>query len=123
MACYAVYEDKDTKTFLDIFGATDGHAMVVLKKHGENIHAYTSVELGKLWASVQKVTAAIEKAFDTKILSMGINHGEPEGVHHLHVHVMPRFAGDGGGIMQSLPGRKLTEKDFGKIVQKIASRL
>lgn len=120
---YTLYEDAETKSFLDIFGATDGHAMVILKKHGENIHAYGAQELGKLWTTVQKVSAAIEKAFDTKILSIGINHGEPEGVRHLHVHIMPRFEGDGGGIMQSLPGKKLTNKDFAGVAEKIKGRL
>lgn len=120
---YTVYEDGDTRAFLDIYGATDGHTMVVLKKHGETIFSYTPDELGKLWVSVQKVAAATEKAFDTRILSIGINHGEPEGVKHLHVHILPRFEGDGGGIMQSLPGKKLIEKDFGKIVKMITSRL
>ena len=120
---YTVYEDADTKAFLDIFGATDGHTMVILKKHGETILSYTPKELGQLWTTVQKVAAGVEKAFDTKILSIGINHGEPQGVKHLHVHILPRFEGDGGGIMQSLPGKKLEDKDFGKIAKMISSRL
>ena len=120
---YTVYEDAHTKAFLDIFGATDGHTVVVLKKHGETIHAYNPEELGVLWTSVQKVTSAIEKAFHTNILSIGINHGEPQGVKHLHVHILPRFEGDGGGIMQTLPGKKLVEKDFGKIAKMITSEL
>jgi histidine triad (HIT) family protein len=120
---YTVYEDGDTRAFLDIFGATDGHTMVVLKKHGETILSYTPEELRQLWTSVQKVAGAIEKAFDTNILSIGINHGEPKGVKHLHVHIMPRFPEDGGGIMQSLPNRKLSNKDFGMIARMISSKL
>lgn len=120
---YTVYEDAGTRAFLDIFGATDGHVMVVPKKHGETIHDYTVSELSALWSTVQKVAAAIEKAFDTSILTIGINHGEPQGVKHLHVHIMPRFEGDGGGIIQTLPGKKLVEKDFGKIALKISSKL
>lgn len=120
---YTVYEDADTRAFLDIFGATDGHTMVVLKKHGETILSYTPDELKQLWTSVQKVAAAVEKAFGTKILSIGINHGEPRGVKHLHVHIMPRFEGDGGGIMQTLPNRKLSNKDFGMVARMISSKL
>jgi histidine triad (HIT) family protein len=120
---YTVYEDSDTRAFLDIYGATDGHAMVILKKHGETIHDYSTSELGVLWASVQKVASGIEKAFRTVILSIGINHNEPKGVHHLHVHIMPRFPNDGGGIMQSLPGRKLTDKDFDAVARKIKNNI
>lgn len=116
---YIVYEDTHTCAFLDIFGATDGHVMVVHKRHEETILEYSDLEVAEVFVVVKKLAAAIEKAFDTKILSIGINHGEPEGVHHMHVHIMPRFEGDGGGIMQSLPNKKLSEKDFGKIVEKI----
>ena len=118
---FTVYEDTHTRAFLDIYGATDGHTMVVLKKHGESILSYTSKELEVLWASVQKVARAIEQAYGTKILSIGINHGEPQGVKHLHIHILPRYDGDGGGIMQSLPGSKLTDKDFISVAKKISS--
>lgn len=118
---YTLYEDNHTQSFLDIFGATDGHAMVILKKHGATIHDYTTEELGFLWGSVQKVAAAIEKAYGTTILSLGINHGEPAGVKHLHVHIMPRYEGDGGGIMQTLPGKKLENNDFSGVAEKIRS--
>lgn len=120
---YTVHEDESTRAFLDIFGATDGHTMVILKKHGETIHDYTAAELGALWSSVERVAKAIEKAYDTSVLSIGINHGEPAGVHHLHVHILPRFEGDGGGIIQSLPGKKLTNKDFTSVAKKIMSFL
>lgn len=120
---YTVYEDEQTRAFLDIYGATDGHTMVVLKKHGETILSYTPQELSDLWASMQKVAAAIEKAFETSILTIGINHGEPQGVKHLHIHIMPRFEGDGGGIIQSLPGKKLSNNDFTSVAGKIRSHI
>lgn len=120
---YTVYEDEQTRAFLDIYGATDGHTMVVLKKHGETILSYTPQELGDLWTSVQKVAAAIEKAFETSILTIGINHGEPQGVKHLHIHIMPRFEGDEGGIIQSLPGKKLSNNDFTRVAGKIRSHI
>lgn len=120
---YTVFEDEWSRAFLDIFGATDGHTMVVLKKHGETLLSYTPKELGFLWTSVQKVAAAIEKAYDTPILTIGINHGEPQGVKHLHIHIMPRFEGDKGGIIQSLPGKKLVNKDFELVAGKIRSHI
>ncbi|MEK7577643.1 MAG: HIT domain-containing protein [Patescibacteria group bacterium] len=120
---YTVYEDEHTRAFLDIFGATDGHTMVVHKRHEETIVGYSDQEISDVFKTVKKVVTAIEKAFDTKILSIGLNHGEPQGVHHMHVHIMPRFEGDGGGIIQQLPKRKLVKKDFGKIVSNIKKKL
>lgn len=120
---YTVYEDEYTRAFLDIFGVTDGHVMVVHIRHEETIVGYTAKEISEVFTTVKKVATALEKAFSTNILSIGINHGEPQGVHHMHVHIMPRYEGDGGGIIQSLPNRKIQEKDFGKIVSKIKKKL
>lgn len=120
---YIVYEDEHTVAFIDIFGATDGHVMVLHRRHEETILGYQDTEIKQVFVTVKKVSRALEKAFDTKILSIGINHGEPKGVSHMHVHIMPRFDGDGGGIIQSLPNKKLIEKDFGKIVEKIKKNL
>ena len=99
---YTVYEDEQTRAFLDIMPCVPGHVMVVLKKHGETILDYSPDELGVLWNSVQKVTKAMEQAFSTKVFTIGINHGEITGVHHLHIHIIPRFPDDGGGVIQSI---------------------
>lgn len=119
---YTVYEDTDTRAFLDIMPCAPGHTMVILKKHGETIFDYSEKEMGVLWATVQKVTKALQDAFKTKIFTIGINHGEAAGVHHLHVHVIPRFSDDGGGVIQSIvkkePEAGLTEMQE-KIVQNI----
>ena len=123
MPAHVVYEDEHVLAFLDIFGATDGHVLVIHKRHEDKITGYDTSELGVLFSGVAKVSVAVERAFGTTILTIGINHGEPEGVHHAHIHVMPRFSGDGGGIIQTLPGKKLQEKNFGKIAQMITSKL
>lgn len=120
---YPVYEDEETFAFLDIFGATDGHTMVIPKRHGQTLLEYSEDELKAVMGTVKKVASAIEKAYGTTILSIGINHGEPQGVKHLHVHIMPRFEGDQGGIMQSLPGKPLTDKDFGTVADRIKSHI
>lgn len=123
MPSYTVYEDTDTKAFLDIFGATDGHVLVIPKRHGKTILDFSPQELAAVWATAQKVAKAIESAYETTILTIGINHGEPAGVPHLHVHLMPRFEGDGGGIIQSLPGVRQTTKEFGVVAEKIKKHI
>ena len=122
MPSYTVYEDKETRAFLDLYGVTDGHTLVIHKRHEEKITGYTERELGMVFATVAKVARALEEEFATTILSLGINHGEPAGVHHMHVHCLPRFAGDGGGIMQTLPGKKPRE-EVAKVAQRIKIRM
>jgi len=99
---YTLYEDEQTWAFLDIMPRTIGHTIVILKKHGDTILDYSPAELGVLWGTVQKVTEALKKTFKTEIFTIGINHGEVTGVHHHHVHIIPRFSDDGGGVIQSV---------------------
>src|SRR5436309_1608665 len=97
-----VYEDDDTISFMELNPSAPGHVMVILKKHGNNILEYSQDELGKLMGSVQKVATQIEKALQSDSITIGINHKERRGVPHLHVHLIPRWENDKGGIIQSV---------------------
>lgn len=119
---YTIFEDEATRAFLDIFPATDGHAIVIHKRHEEKITGYGKEELAAVFFTVSKVVKALEEEFGTPILSIGINHGEPAGVHHMHVHCLPRFPGDGGGIIQTLPGKK-PQEDVKNIAQRLKARM
>lgn len=119
---YTVFENQMTLAFLDIMPSAPGHIMVVHKRHGDKIFDYTKKELGDVMQTVSLVAGGIEKTFQTSILSIGINHGEPSGVPHLHVHVIPRHADDKGGVMQSLvkiPLNESLEEIQKRIVQHI----
>lgn len=109
MPGYFVLEEESVVAFLDIFGSTDGHVLVVPKKHGRTIQDYNKEELGEVMDSVRKMSEKIEKALSTDSISIGINHKEEKGVAHLHVHLMPRFKTDGGLVLQSLVKKGIVE--------------
>lgn len=117
---YKVFEDEDTLAFLDIYPSAPGHTIVSLKKHGLTILDYSQEELGKLWSTVQKVDRALIKAFDTKLITIGINQFEEGGVPHLHVHLIPRWKNDGGGIIQTTV-KNPPKESLEKIKEKISS--
>ena len=104
-----IYEDNDTVSFLELMPSAPGHAMVILKKHGNNILDYTQEELGTLMGTVQKVTEKIENALQTDSITIGINHKERRGVPHLHVHLIPRWEDDKGRVLQGIVHNKPKE--------------
>ncbi len=97
-----VFENEDVISFLELNQSVEGHVMVILKKHGESILDYNEQELGKLMAGVKVVSNKVKTAFNAGSLTIGINHLEKKGVPHLHVHIIPRFENDKGGIIQSI---------------------
>ena|SRR5579864_2405415 len=104
-----VYEDANTIAFMELNPSAPGHVMVILKKHGNNILEYSQDELGKLMASVQIVVKKIEKILQPDSITIGINHKERRGVPHLHIHLIPRWENDKGGIIQSVVKNKPKE--------------
>jgi len=106
---YTVYEDKHTRAFLDIYPSVPGHTVVILKKHGWTILDHTPEELSHLLATAQKVVRALTIVYKTEVFTLGINHKEEQGVHHLHIHVLPRFSDDEGGVIQSIVEKNVKE--------------
>jgi histidine triad (HIT) family protein len=78
--------------------------MVIPKVHAERLDQLDDRHIGPLFAGVKTVMRILERALQPGGLNVGWNHGWAAGQHvnHLHVHLIPRYAGDGGGGIQSL---------------------
>lgn len=107
---FFIYEDDRVMAVLDIFPSASGHVMVIPKKHGETVLDYSQLELGYTMEVVKKVINALTKTYNTDVFTIGINHMEKLGVPHLHLHIIPRYDGDGGGIVQSIVKKPVSEK-------------
>ncbi len=94
---YMVYEDEAVVSFLDIFPANAGHALVVPRVHYEGVSEVPGPEMAKLAVAVQKVAGAIKAGYGLEGLNILVNEGKVAGqlIPHLHVHVIPRFPKDG----------------------------
>lgn len=97
-----VFENEDIISFLELNQSVEGHVMVILKKHGKSILDYNELELGELMMGVSVVSQKVKTAFSADSLTIGINHLEKKGVPHLHIHIIPRFDNDKGGVIQSI---------------------
>ena len=94
-----VYEDENVFAFLDIGPLAWGHVLIVPKKHSEAVTELAPGEAAALFAAVPKLAAAVMKATGAEGLNVLQNNGAVAGqaVHHLHIHLIPRHAGDGLG--------------------------
>ncbi len=101
---HTVYEDAHFLAFLDINPRAKGHTVLVPKVHAENLFDLNK-ELSKdLFLSIEKVMEKLESTLHPDGFNVGWNHGEAGGqeVSHLHVHILPRWKGDGGGNIHSI---------------------
>lgn len=97
------YEDGCAIAFLDIHPRTPGHAMVIPRRHVQTLADVRAEEVGPLFCAVQAAAQAVRSALGADGMTIGINDGRASGqvVNHLHVHLMPRFEGDGGGSVHA----------------------
>ncbi|OYT26567.1 MAG: HIT family hydrolase [Candidatus Altiarchaeales archaeon ex4484_96] len=99
-----IYETQDAMAFLDINPISKGHAVVIPKKHSQHLTQLNQDELGLLFDAVKQVSLMIEKGLNPDGFNIGVNQGKTAGqaIPHLHVHVIPRYLGDGGGSLHSI---------------------
>ena len=74
-----------------------GHVLVVPNEHYENLYSLPIELAVPIHASIQKIAQALKIAFMCPGVSTR-QHNEPAGgqdVWHYHVHVFPRYDGDG----------------------------
>lgn len=91
-----VDEDERTISFLDIAPATRGHTLVIPRAHAGDIH---EIEDGAL-AAVHVAAKRLADTLGDRLGADGVTIMQSNGraawqtVFHLHVHVIPRYAGD-----------------------------
>jgi histidine triad (HIT) family protein len=117
---HTVYENEDVLAFLDIRPASRGHTMVIPRVHTERLSLLEDRYIGPFFSGVKTVMGILEKALKPEGMNVGWNHGWAAGQHvnHLHVHLIPRYAGDGGGGIQSLV-RSSVKEDLASVAGQI----
>ena len=97
--------------FRDAFPLSEGHCLVVPRRHEADFLALTEDESAAIWALVPAVRRHIEVKSVPAGYNIGINVGEAAGqtVGHAHLHVIPRYPGDvpdpRGGIRCIIPAK------------------
>lgn len=116
---YTVYEDNKILAFLDIFPHALGHTVVIPKTHKDNFLALTESEAGELVLGVKKTMEKIQSVLKPDGFNVGWNENPAGGqvVPHLHIHIFPRYEGDGGGSVHSIV-KKSTEINVKDLAEK-----
>lgn len=125
--CHKVFDDEHTLAFLDIRPLTRGHTLVIPKAHDVRFEDLSSEAAQRLMAVVHRVLPAVGRAVGASGSTLAINNGREGGqeVPHVHVHVIPRTAGDGGGPIHGLfahPGAAGAQ-DLAKLAEIVRAEL
>lgn len=91
-----VHEDERTIAFLDITAVMDGHTLVIPKRHAADLWEITPEDAAAVMATVHLMAGRIRDVLapDGLTLFQANRDAGWQDVFHLHVHLVPRAAGD-----------------------------
>jgi histidine triad (HIT) family protein len=96
-----VYEDERTVAFMDIEPLVAGHLLVAPRMHAADLSELDPEDGAAVFRTGQRAAAALRAS---ELHCEGVNFlladGEAAGqeIFHVHLHVFPRYAGDGFGL-------------------------
>jgi histidine triad (HIT) family protein len=116
---WTVYEDDVVKAFFDLGVASEGHVLIVPKKHYENIYDIPEKELWAVITVVKKIAKSYRKTLNVKNVNIMHASGKAaqQSVFHFHMHLVPRHENDGLDLwFKEQPEKK---KNFDALLKKI----
>ncbi|MGH7410460.1 MAG: HIT family protein [Candidatus Methylomirabilis sp.] len=95
-----IYDDERTFAIMDINPLNEGHLLVIPKAHAATIYEISDDDLGQAAVVAKRVALAIRRSLRPDGLNVVQANGAAafQSVPHLHLHLIPRWNGDGKGF-------------------------
>ncbi|UCE44513.1 MAG: HIT family protein [Candidatus Bathyarchaeota archaeon] len=96
-----VYSDEETLAFMDIQPVNQGHILVIPKAHATQLSELNPETGGHMFKVAMKSAYAMRHSgIKCEGINLFLADGEAasQDVFHVHLHVIPRFRGDGFGL-------------------------
>ncbi len=121
-----VYADERVVAFLDIRPVSEGHTLVVPRAHGAHLAEIAPDDGAAMFRAAMKVDAGLRRSgLPCEGVTLWLADGEAAGqdVFHAHLHVIPRFAGDGFGLRLPPDYHERQRAELNETAQQIRSVL
>jgi ATP adenylyltransferase len=82
---------------MNLYPYSSGHLMIAPRRHIGSLAEATVEELAEMMVLARKTEAVFREAYNPDGLNIGMNLGRAAGAgvaDHIHLHVVPRWAGD-----------------------------
>jgi ATP adenylyltransferase len=92
-----VAREASAYVILNLYPYNSGHLMVVPNRHVASLSELRQEELSDVMRLTQRAEQALTEVYQPHGLNVGLNIGQAAGAgiaDHLHVHLVPRWAGD-----------------------------
>ena len=116
-----LYENNETIAFLDNFPISQGHTIVIPKKHYTNLETIPINVLYGVMETVKIVSNLIYKNLNIDGYNILQNNYKAAGqvINHFHVHIIPR-SNDDGKFKLIIPREQKTEEELNQTLKSIS---
>ena len=116
-----IYEDEEFRVILDISPASKGHALIIPKEHYANLYEMPEDAAGRVMILAKKLAGHMTERLKCDGFNIVQNNGETAGqtVSHFHMHLIPRYAGDGNQDKLCWNHLELSQEELDEIWQKL----
>jgi ATP adenylyltransferase len=91
------FRGKYSYVILNRYPYTSGHLMVIPFEHVATLEDLNSATRAEMMELTSLCTTILREVYKTQAFNVGINMGEAAGagvLGHVHIHIVPRWAGD-----------------------------
>lgn len=92
---HIIYENERITCVLDIAPFNEGHTLILPKKHCLDVEELDSGTAYAVMDASQKLSVVIKSLFQPDGISICQNGGKFNDLAHYHMHLIPRYEGDG----------------------------
>jgi len=92
-----IYEDEMVMAFMDMDPINEGHVLLIPKEHYLDVDEIPDELLAHLMQVSKKIVSALKEIYKPDGYSIMQNGGKFNDVGHYHLHIFPRYIGDGFG--------------------------
>ena len=112
-----IYEDELVKVFLDINPNTNGHCLIIPKKHIVTVKEVDSILTTHILEVEKKMYDLLKEKLNIKGLTIVQNNELGQEVKHYHVHLIPRYEDDNWNINFNQKSLKDTDEIYQEIMK------
>ncbi len=100
----------------DKYPVSEGHLLIIPKRHAETLFDLTEPERTALFELVEQGKDLLTDKYHPDGFNFGVNQGAAAGqtIPHLHLHIIPRYRGDmkdpEGGVRGVIPEKQKYRK-------------
>jgi ATP adenylyltransferase len=118
---FVVHRGARCAALLNAYPYTNGHLLVLPLRAVSELDELDDEETLELWSVVRDAVAALREAYRCDGVNVGMNLGRAAGAgvpDHLHVHVLPRWAGD-TNFMTAVAETRVLPESLGETWKKL----